>query len=259
MDVYSTGSKTGQIAQCPFCYGIGIIYSTKILSGGSQKTQKICDNCNGSGECLNINDRCDVCQGRKVVKERAYYEIRVEPGMKNGQKIIIEGESDQGFRVEPGDIIIVIVEIEHPIFRRDRADLFMKKEINLLEALTGYQTLIPHLKNKFLLLKSKVGEITKPGTMKTVIGEGMPVYGSKERGNLHIQFEIKFPDSLAPDQITTITKILPDRQHLPDNLINFNIEIIDQSVVDNLREDFFVRNNNENNEDSNNCSRPKKL
>jgi len=40
MDVYSTGSKTGQIAQCPFCYGIGIIYSTKILSGGSQKTQK---------------------------------------------------------------------------------------------------------------------------------------------------------------------------------------------------------------------------
>lgn len=53
----------------------------------------------------------------KVVRERKVLEVHVDKGMVDGQKITFGGEGDQEPGLEAGDIIIVLDEKEHPVFK----------------------------------------------------------------------------------------------------------------------------------------------
>jgi DnaJ family protein A protein 1 len=53
----------------------------------------------------------------QVVRERKVLEVHVDKGMVDGQKITFNGEGDQEPGLEPGDIIIVLDEKEHPVFK----------------------------------------------------------------------------------------------------------------------------------------------
>lgn len=53
---------------------------------------------------------------------------------------------------------------EHPEFKRKGDDLFLERTLSLTEALCGFQFSLTHLDGRQLLIKSKPGEIVKPGT-----------------------------------------------------------------------------------------------
>lgn len=37
-------------------------------------------------------------------------------------------------------------------------------------------------------------DITQPGSIKIIEGEGMPIMDSNERGHLYVQFQVKIPE-----------------------------------------------------------------
>ena len=53
------------------------------------------------------------------------WQVHVDPGMRDGQKIVFAGEGDQEPGIEPGDVIFVLDEKEDKVFRRQGSDLFM--------------------------------------------------------------------------------------------------------------------------------------
>lgn len=53
----------------------------------------------------------------KVIRERKILEVNVDKGMVDGQKITFNGEGDQEPGLEPGDIIIVLDEKEHRVYK----------------------------------------------------------------------------------------------------------------------------------------------
>lgn len=61
-----------------------------------------------------------------------------------------------------GDIVFVLQMKEHPKFKRKGDDLFYELDINLTEALCGFQFPVTHLDGRQLLIKSLPGEIIKP-------------------------------------------------------------------------------------------------
>lgn len=72
--------------------------------------------------------------------------------MKDGQQIRFSGEGDQEPGLEPGDIVIVLDEKEHPEFRRQGCDLIIQKQLLLVEALCGFQKTIKTLDNRTLVI-----------------------------------------------------------------------------------------------------------
>jgi len=58
-----------------------------------------------------------------------------------------------------GDVHLVVTIKEHPIFTRSGADLFMKKKISLLEALTGFYFTIEQLDGTKLTISTLPGDI----------------------------------------------------------------------------------------------------
>ncbi|KAL0437078.1 UNVERIFIED_CONTAM: DnaJ protein1 [Sesamum radiatum] len=167
--------------------------------------------CKGTGETINDRDRCPQCKGEKVVQEKKVLEVHVEKGMQNGQKITFPGEADEAPDTVTGDIVFVLQQKEHPKFkRRGRISLWSTRF--LTEALCGFQFILSHLDGRQLLIKSQPGEVVKPDSYKAINDEGMPMYQRPfMKGKLYIHFNVDFPDSLTPDQVDALAKILPPK------------------------------------------------
>jgi len=78
-------------------------------------------------------------------------------GMRDGQQIRFSAEGDQEPGIEPGDIIVVLDEQKHPVFKRRGNDLFIDFEIDLVDALCGFQKTIETLDKRTLLITSLPG------------------------------------------------------------------------------------------------------
>lgn len=79
-------------------------------------------------------------------------------GMKDGQRITFHGEGDQEPGLEPGDVIIVLDQKDHPVFQRQNDNLVMKMNIKLAEALCGFKKTIETLDNRTLVINSLPGD-----------------------------------------------------------------------------------------------------
>ena len=53
----------------------------------------------------------------QTLRERKVLEVHIDKGMTDGQKIVFSGEGDQEPDIPPGDIIIVLDEQEHEVFK----------------------------------------------------------------------------------------------------------------------------------------------
>jgi len=203
----------GPVNPCGECRGRGIrVTVNQIGPGMVQQMQSKCDSCDGEGEVMAAGDRCSKCEGRKVVPEIKLLEVNVEPGMRDSQKIVFRGEGNQMPGVEPGNVLIVLQEKPHAEFKREGADLFMRINLTLTEALCGFRKTIKHLDNRKLLVTQRPGEVIKPNTMKVISGEGMPApsqQGHVSKGDLFISFSVDFPENyFAPENKMKVVETL---------------------------------------------------
>lgn len=186
-----------------------------MFTGMIQQIQSMCPDCRGQGERINPKDRCKQCQGKKVIRDRKILEVHVDKGMTDGQKIIFNGEGDQEPDLEAGDIIIVLDEKEHPVFKRSGNDLIIRQEILLVEALCGFQKVIRTLDDRSLVITALPGTVTKHGEVKCILNEGMPQYKNPfEKGRLIVQFLVNFPIEIAPEFLPTLENCLPPRPQI---------------------------------------------
>nr|XP_033779943.1 dnaJ homolog subfamily A member 1-like [Geotrypetes seraphini]XP_033779944.1 dnaJ homolog subfamily A member 1-like [Geotrypetes seraphini] len=213
------GTKEGTISRCPECHGTGMeVHVEQLGLGMIHPIQTVCSSCQGQGEWIRPRDRCHACNGRKVVRERKILNVHIDKGMRDGQKISFHGEGDQVPGLEPGDIVIVLDQKEHPTFQRQVNDLIVKLEIDLVDALCGCRQTIRTLDNRILLVTSRQGDVIKPGDTKCIPNEGMPIYRHPfERGRLLVHFEVKFPEPgwLPSERLQQLQSCFPlPEQHM---------------------------------------------
>uniref|UniRef100_A0A1B6JET2 J domain-containing protein n=1 Tax=Homalodisca liturata TaxID=320908 RepID=A0A1B6JET2_9HEMI len=234
------GGKKGAVEKCMTCQGSGIYVQIQQASLGMiQQVKCVCGDCNGQGEKIAPKDRCKTCQGKKTVRDRKILEVHVDPGMVDGQKITFSGEGDQEPGFKPGDIVIVLDEKDHLVYKRTGNDLILRMHIELVEALCGFQKVIHTLDNRDLLITVIPGEVVKHGDVKFVLGEGMPQYKNPfEKGRLIIQFLVNFPTSLPAEVIPRLESCLPPReeQMVPDDTIECLLEDMDPEAEARRRE-----------------------
>lgn len=53
--------------------------------GMYSQTRGACDDCRGTGEIINENDKCKTCNGKKVNKEKKILEAAIDKGAPNNQ------------------------------------------------------------------------------------------------------------------------------------------------------------------------------
>ncbi|XP_060742456.1 dnaJ homolog subfamily A member 4 [Tachysurus vachellii] len=228
------GGKKGALEKCSNCKGRGVqIQVQQIGPGMIQQIQSMCSDCQGQGERFSAKDRCKNCNGHKVERKKKILEVHIDKGMKDGQKITFHGEGDQEPGLEPGDVVIVLDQKDHPVFQRREDNLHMKMQIKLVEALCGFKKTIQTLDNRTLVISSPPGKVIKHNELKCIQNEGMPVYRDPyDKGLLIIQFEVEFPEKfwLPENMFPQLEALLPKRDEV---MLIDDMEEVDLSEVDN--------------------------
>merc|ERR1712188_160392 len=118
--------RSVEVKTCQECDGTGVVIQMTRMGPMVQQTQSACGSCNGKG----------VTCKKKRVKE--VLEVPVQKGAPSGHKITFQEKSDEHPGVTPGDVIFVLNETPHAVFKRKGADLYIEKTISLVEALCGF-------------------------------------------------------------------------------------------------------------------------
>lgn len=145
----------------------------------------------------------------KLKCEEEILKIHIQPGWKKGTKVTFPGKGNYLPGSGPSDVIFVVNERPHAIFKRDGKDLIMTEKISLLEALVGKTLNITTLDGRHITVE--LDDIVTPGYEKVVADEGMPLSKDpSKRGNLRIKFNVMYPPSLTPQQKYDVRRILND-------------------------------------------------
>ena len=163
---------------------------------------------NGTTKRLKITRKVLNPDGRSTRVEDKILTIDVKPGWKSGTKITFPKEGDQTPNNIPADIVFVIKDKPHPTFVRDGQDVRYKARISLRDALCGTTVNIPTLGGRKIPLN--LTEVVRPGSARRIQGEGLPFAKQpSKRGDLIIEFDIKFPDRIPPGAKDILKDCIP--------------------------------------------------
>jgi len=220
-DCEGTGSKTkSEAPTCADCNGRGIKVEIRQMAPGFiTQTQSTCSTCRGEGKRVNKKDECPNCKGQKVVEKVKILEVNIIQGMRHGERIVFERQSDQMPGAISGDLIVVLVERQdNSPWTRLGDDLLYEVNISLVEALTGFKFQISHMDGRILHVNSEEKDIIKPGDLRKIPGEGMPMYKNfTQKGELYIKFEIEFPTyNQIKSHVKELKASLPEPKKHPE-------------------------------------------
>uniref|UniRef100_A0A1I7Y0G8 J domain-containing protein n=1 Tax=Steinernema glaseri TaxID=37863 RepID=A0A1I7Y0G8_9BILA len=134
--------------------------------------------------------------------------VQIKPGWKSGTKITFPKEGDQRPGRVPADIVFVIKDKPHPKFKREGCDIRYIHKLSLKDALCGSVVHVPLLDGSTTPLR--LDSIVRPNTTRRITAKGLPnPKAPSTRGDLLVEFDVKFPESLNSEQKLMLQNVLP--------------------------------------------------
>jgi len=191
-----TGAKSkDSITTCPTCHGTGqVTHITSTLFGRIQSTN-VCSSCNGKGKI--ISERCPVCNGTGIEDAKETITINIPAGALQDMQLTLTGQGNHVPDGIPGDLIVMIDEEEHPLFKRDGLNIFYEHYISYPEAVMGTEIDIPILNGKATI---KIPPGTQPGKLFRLKNKGLPDINSSKKGDFIVSINIHVPDNVTKEE-----------------------------------------------------------
>lgn len=124
-------------------------------------------------------------------------EVKIPPGVSQGQKIRIAGRVP-GFRGGPaGDLYLICSIKQHAYFTREGMDLYIDVPVSITEAVLGGKIEVPTLDGKVTMT---LPPGTLSGTRLRLKGKGVQKKGNAQGGDLFVVVKIVPPDELTDEQ-----------------------------------------------------------
>jgi molecular chaperone DnaJ len=185
---HGSGARPGTSPKvCPTCNGAGVINRNQGAFGFSEP----CTECRGSGSI--IEHPCDECKGTGVTTRTRTINVRIPPGVEDGQRIRLAGQGEAGLRGAPsGDLYVTVHVRPDKVFARDGDDLTVTVPVSFSELALGTTLSVPTLDGK---VGVRVPKGTTDGRILRVRGRGVPKR-SGGQGDLLVTVKVAVPPNL---------------------------------------------------------------
>ena len=180
-----TGSGGGNRIVCPSCNGSGHVSQ----QAGSMRFNLSCPRCDGAGQ---IRDVCPACRGEGHISSTEPVEVRIPPGVSDGDRLRAAGKGNAGTMAGPSGDLYITVRVEpHPFFRREGDDIRIEVPVTVWEASLGTKIEVPTIEGRALL---RIPQGTKNNQKFRLREKGVFNARKNHRGDLIAQVVIQAPD-----------------------------------------------------------------
>ena len=192
-----SGAQAGsQPKTCPSCHGTGQINVSQRTPFGVMQSQRVCDQCRGTGKI--IEKPCRSCGGKGKVRRTRSEDIKIPAGIDDGQTFVLRGGGHAGDNGGPaGDLRITVSVRPHPIFERRGFDVWCDFPITFTQAALGDELTVPTLDGN---VKYNIPEGTQPGDIFKLRGKGITRINSSVRGDQYVRIVLEVPRNLNSKQ-----------------------------------------------------------
>ena len=149
-----------------------------------------------------------------MILEDETVSIKIPAGVVDGMQLKVSGKGNDapGANGIPGDLIVVIEEVEHETLKREGENLHYDLYISFAEAALGTSKDIEAVGGK---VRIKLEEGIQSGKILRLKGKGIPSLNSYGSGDLLVHVNVWTPKTLNKEQKQFFEKMLEDPNFVP--------------------------------------------
>ncbi len=185
---HGSGAKPGTSPRvCPQCNGSGLISRNQ----GAFSFSEPCPDCRGTGSI--VDHPCPDCTGTGVAVRTRTVNVKIPPGVADGQRIRLAGQGQAGMRGAPsGDLFVTVHVGADDVFTRTGDDLLVTLPVSFSELALGATVTVPTLEQP---VGVKIPAGTPDGRTLRVRGRGVPKRAGGA-GDLLVKVTVAVPAKL---------------------------------------------------------------
>lgn len=214
---------------CPTCNGTGQVMRVANTVFGRMQTASPCNSCQGSGQVMDHKPAGADNDGMIVSDETV--SIKIPAGVADGMQLKVSGKGNEapGKNSIPGDLLVVIEELEHDTLQREGDNLHYDLYISFAEAALGGSKEIDSVTGR---VRIKLEEGIQSGKILRLKGKGVPSLNSYGNGDLLVHINVWTPKKLNKEQKEFFEQMLEDQNFKPSPTKN------DKSFFEKVKEMF---------------------
>ena len=198
-----TGAENGTaMSTCSTCQGSGQVKKVVNTMLGQMVSSSTCPTCHGKGKI--IEKKCSTCHGDGVTLEEDVIDLKIPAGVADGMQLAVSGKGNMppGGGI-PGDLLVVIEEIEHDELVREGNNVLYELYISFSDAALGAPVEVPTITGK---AKINIKPGTQSGSILRLRGKGIKDINGYGTGDLLVHVNVWVPKGLSKQE----KKILED-------------------------------------------------
>ncbi len=189
---------------CGTCHGSGQVRRAQKSVFGQFVNVSACTSCNGEGRV--VRNPCTECNGNGRARKKRTMAVKVPAGVDSGTQIRLTNEGEAGVNGGPqGNLYLTLNVKDHPLFRREEADILYSLPISVAQAALGDTVEVPALGDVSTPLKVPPG--TQSGQFFRLKGQGIPHLRGGGRGDEIVEVKVVTPKSLTQEQKKLFEKL----------------------------------------------------
>lgn len=196
---------------CATCQGSGQIKKVVNTMLGQMVSASTCAVCGGSGQI--VDKKPAEADSRGLVVKEEIIPINIPGGVAEGMQLSMSGKGNEIPGGIPGDLLIVIEELEDDTLQRDGNNVIFDLYISFIDAALGASVEVPTIEGK---VKIKIDPGTQSGKMLRLKGKGIKDINGYTRGDQLIMVNVWTPTNLSREEKNVLENLRFSENFKPD-------------------------------------------
>lgn len=199
---------------CSTCNGSGQVRKVVNTMLGQMVSTSTCPSCNGAGQL--IDKRPPGVDSSGLVSKEDMISVKIPAGVSDGMQLSMSGKGNEapGGGI-PGDLLILIEEVEDKELKRDGNNLIYDLHISFIDAALGTAVEVPSIGGK---VRIKIDPGTQSGKILRLRGKGLKDVNGYGSGDQLIYINVWTPRKLTSEEKAKLESLKqsPNFQPHPD-------------------------------------------
>ena len=187
---------------CQSCNGKGQVRKVMNTMLGQMMSTSTCPVCGGSGQT--VNSRAAGVDSSGLKRQEEIISIKIPEGVTDGMQLSMSGKGNEVVGSIPGDLLILVEEIEDDTLSRDGNNVIYDLHISFIDSALGAGVEVPTIGGK---AKIKIEPGTQSGKVLRLRSKGIKSLEGYGRGDQLVYVNVWTPKKLSPEEKSLLERL----------------------------------------------------